>query len=1436
MSTEPIAIPGADRYLRSFYLPQLFATDPSKTNTVFNQLLSNYIQSWIIQPRNRTMEGLKFIGYKGPGVEFANSSDSFWSSNGSKTDAFYAAIKNLANYDPVGLWKNWDGDVNISSTYDIDTLRKNLEALNDPANNPNPPLWYPTFLYTYGQIDEAGNRLGTSYPGPTLIAQPGNTLNLHFKNNISIPGLSSAELQQATLVRNSSYGNSGSDGLAGSTSLNYHLHGSHTNPGGFGDNVVARYTTGQEWTTVIGLPVDHASGSYWYHPHYHPSVNQQVYGGLSGFLQLGDPLSKVPDFKDIPRNLAILKNIDLAVDPESGELRITSLDGSGAGAASNQMTMVTVNGEFQPTVDGGAGGWQAITLSNQTNQAFYNISFVNTDKEGKTKTLPIYLYGEDGHQYPQILAAKGTLGTSGSGSSTLYAQQANLLSLPPGKRLDALIYLPQGLTQIASTYSFTKTPDPGGTRAFRTANMGGYPDLIASNTIAAQGINTTKPTGAGPLALFRVDDPVAPLSVAEQNAAIAQANAGISVQAITPDTRPEQYDPNSVPSINLFAEDSQGQPIWRPVRDRQFNWAKGTLVGPAEEWDGATQALLKQYSEASGQTYQRYTALPVGQPGVDSWLGYDKPFLINDHVFPNGNLTIAQLGTIEQWTLRNWSVNTAEKYIGHPFHIHINDYQTLDSDTELVDKHSLEDVTMLNSSGFKYYNSNFGSIVSAEPLRGSFHEIPEALDPNTVDNLATWGANDQTIRMLFQDYLGTYVFHCHILPHEDAGMMQAVTVVENTDSSWLLPADGLRDLTRRSAGGRQQRLTIHEAQNYNPVTLNLRTSSRARLERGQAGDVSGDFVQDVVISSSGDGLVRIVDGSILKQKGQSTLLSTLRPYESNLAPWAYAEDFSGDGQRDLVTGGFVAQAKNGSVSLHDFRIKAWANRDGGRGWHEEFAFDPWDFITHHGTMDGPHAMADHTDHAMDDQGHGDGQDVEPVAGLRPDQVGFVVGDFNLDNFNDFALAYAVKGGMRVTILDGAAFTLLYQTGQLEGGYFPDQNLLADAVVLDDSLRDLKRLTLSSGFNSYAQSALENLLVTTDSPTGRQQLTLQLEAGHFIATSDPSTVESHQHGGTPMGPLDDKVVNLSHDRFPLHLISQDRLPDPVDGSTPIISSALGTGGLLLDRRLLVAQGNGVNGIDSSSDQLIGTSQQLVVDLDGLRQIDQRDLAGVVIGWSSNRASTLQRISSGRDRLTLAQTQERNNLANLLAITYAGALPLPGTVARLAADLAAGESAPELVNHFLSDPVTGAESTAHFRGPLENLPTDQITGITYATLYGRDVRARELRVWEEAVANGLDRDLLPLAILQTTSGADRFRLAFLSGSAQWNDLQWGQDANVVGSFGQGFESSEDRFRTLSDSALHRPAFSGWSAAQASFDQFQKQSIDLLGGTPVSDSGFF
>ena len=355
-----------------------------------------------------------------------------------------------------------------------------------------------------------------------------------------------------------------------------------------------------------------------------------------------------------------------------------------------------------------------------------------------------------------------------------------------------------------------------------------------------------------------------------------------------------------------------------------------------------------------------------------------KAVLINDHVFPNGSITICATGT---W--KNGHSETGVLAILPNTLVIIpysNDYQTKNSDTELDQKRSLEDVTMLNSSGYKYVDTSpdakkHNKDKFLKPFRGKLHSIgkngPDYDSTNSKSPIATWGANDQTIRMLYQDYIGTYVFHCHILPHEDAGMMQVITVVENTDSSWIVPAESNNYL--RSDGS----INLKLAQDFQDYSL-FPTATNGPIQRIQAGDLNHDFCQDISISRTGtdgdSGLVEIYDGASLLNNATKQL-SSLIPYsKSTIAPWAFIEDFTGDGKRDLVTAGF----KGDKVNLSDLQIKAWTSKNNAAEWSQAFEFDPFDHLdTHLHTDDGHHM---------------------PQSDLTKDQVSVAMADMNLDNF------------------------------------------------------------------------------------------------------------------------------------------------------------------------------------------------------------------------------------------------------------------------------------------------------------------------------------------------------------------------------------------------------------------------------------------------------
>jgi FtsP/CotA-like multicopper oxidase with cupredoxin domain len=112
------------------------------------------------------------------------------------------------------------------------------------------------------------------------------------------------------------------------------------------------------------------------------------------------------------------------------------------------------------------------------------------------------------------------------------------------------------------------------------------------------------------------------------------------------------------------------------------------------------------------------------------------------------------LGATEEWTIYNDSTTAP-----HPFHIHINPFQV---------------VEILNPK------------ISKNPVRlpapwiwwDNFAIPPAAIPPDGDGKTQVSGYFKMLTK--FADFTGMYVLHCHILGHEDRGMMQLVQVISNT--------------------------------------------------------------------------------------------------------------------------------------------------------------------------------------------------------------------------------------------------------------------------------------------------------------------------------------------------------------------------------------------------------------------------------------------------------------------------------------------------------------------------------------------------------------------------------------------------------------------------------------------------------------------------------
>ncbi len=123
-----------------------------------------------------------------------------------------------------------------------------------------------------------------------------------------------------------------------------------------------------------------------------------------------------------------------------------------------------------------------------------------------------------------------------------------------------------------------------------------------------------------------------------------------------------------------------------------------------------------------------------------------RQFTIDNTQFTDGRIDQrVKLGDAEEWRIENTDTATG---ISHPFHIHVNPFQVV----EVYDPATM-----------------------AKPL---------VLQPPYVwwDAFAIPAGGYFKMRSRFVDFTGLYVQHCHILAHEDRGMMQLVQVCKDPNS------------------------------------------------------------------------------------------------------------------------------------------------------------------------------------------------------------------------------------------------------------------------------------------------------------------------------------------------------------------------------------------------------------------------------------------------------------------------------------------------------------------------------------------------------------------------------------------------------------------------------------------------------------------------------
>ncbi len=216
-------------------------------------------------------------------------------------------------------------------------------------------------------------------PGSTWRLTPGDRLRVRLRNELDAP-------------------------------TNLHVHGLHVPPTGAGDDPFVRVEPGAGHDYDYTVPSDHPTGTFWYHPHHHGTVADQVSGGLHGAIVLTEP-DPPPVAAD---RVMVVSDVSLTTD---GQLApVTAMDRM----LGREGDLVLVNGLLAPTLDTAAGAVERWRVVNACVARYLHL-----DLQG----VPMTLLGIDGGREPAPTPVTGVV-------------------LAPGNRADLLVTVPGGTTVL----------------------------------------------------------------------------------------------------------------------------------------------------------------------------------------------------------------------------------------------------------------------------------------------------------------------------------------------------------------------------------------------------------------------------------------------------------------------------------------------------------------------------------------------------------------------------------------------------------------------------------------------------------------------------------------------------------------------------------------------------------------------------------------------------------------------------------------------------------------------------------------------------------------------------------------------------------------------------------------------------------------------------
>jgi L-ascorbate oxidase len=511
---------------------------------------------------------------------------------------------------------------------------------------------------------------------------------------------------------------------------NLHTHGFHVSPSGISDNVLLQVFPQKNQPYKIELPSDHPAGTFWYHSHRHGSTALQVSSGMEGALIVTGTRTYADKLKN-----GGLADIDTVLKQAGKPVTERVL-------LFQQVQYNCIDSAGKPTWDcakqTGANAVGRIESYNQFGPSSWAQSGRYTTINGLVQpNLPAHA----GEIYRWRLLHGGIRDTVALRITRSSLAAPNLLAAAIAKGV-----APAQEQDFVNKYCRLDQPVP----QFEFAADG-----LTRASMSAKIINVLQPG-------YRSDI----LTVFPEKGVFCVLNDGTSpagsVNSIDYQAKGEHADEAITKGTHLLALVQVTGNATIPTAALQDYIGQQLYISSPELPSNVREPLRKlQVAE-----FSPHQPIPdsahMGTQLVDFDIAGDPAkFMVNGKPFSDdpADTRILTLGGTDQWKL-------SSKLANHPFHIHVNPFEVVRI-TKTVGDQEVD-----------IFANGRCTELDLKDKDGKPTPDPQYCDQIGVfrDTIFVKQGYQIYVRSHYTEFDGAFVLHCHILDHEDQGMMQNVVI------------------------------------------------------------------------------------------------------------------------------------------------------------------------------------------------------------------------------------------------------------------------------------------------------------------------------------------------------------------------------------------------------------------------------------------------------------------------------------------------------------------------------------------------------------------------------------------------------------------------------------------------------------------------------------